>query len=104
MDHFGFDDRIIDNVLDQHERQLFYLLQEKGLLTAERELFLLSNGRTWRIHYWLLSKSTICEYAQDIELIPKKQMHKHIQSAPQSNSIYTYLPPELWVMRKKITS
>ncbi|MEA3166400.1 MAG: hypothetical protein QOJ26_1272, partial [Thermoplasmata archaeon] len=37
MDIFGFDDRVIDNVLEPEDRQLFYILEEEGMLTTERE-------------------------------------------------------------------
>ena len=29
LDIFGFQDRVIDNVLDPEDRQLFYILEEK---------------------------------------------------------------------------
>ena len=38
MDIFGFNDRIIDNVLEPEDRQLFYILEEEGLLTRGAEL------------------------------------------------------------------
>ena len=36
MDLFGFEDRIIDNVLEPEDRQLFYILEEEGMLIRER--------------------------------------------------------------------
>jgi hypothetical protein len=54
MDIFGFDDRVIDNVLDPEDRQLFYILEEEGMLTTEREETTLYDGREWRTHYWRL--------------------------------------------------
>ena len=50
MDIFGFDDRVIDNVLDPEDRQLFYILEEEGMLTTEREETTLYDGREWRTH------------------------------------------------------
>ena len=53
MDIFGFNDRIIDNVLEPEDRQLFYILDEEGLLTTEREETTLYAGRDGRKHSWL---------------------------------------------------
>jgi hypothetical protein len=99
MDIFGYDDRIIDNVLEQKERKLFYLLQENGLLDTERDEIFLYNGRTWRIHYWLLQKNTIFHYANKKE---EKFNNSKIKKLPvfQPDSIYEYLPSDLWISRK----
>ena len=37
MDLFGYDDRIIDNILEPEDRQLFYILEAEGMLTTGRE-------------------------------------------------------------------
>ncbi len=65
MDIFGFDDRVIDNVLDPEDRQLFYILEEEGMLTTEREESTLYDGREWRTHYWRLRKDTILRYSKE---------------------------------------
>jgi len=65
LDIFGFDDRVIDNVLDPEDRQLFYILEEEGMLVTEREETTLYDGREWRTHYWQLKKNTILNYAKD---------------------------------------
>ena len=41
LDLFGYDDRIIDNILEPEGRQLFYFLESEGLLTTGREVTLL---------------------------------------------------------------
>jgi hypothetical protein len=64
LDIFGFDDRVIDNVLDPEDRQLFYILEEEGMLTTEREETTLYDGREWRTHYWQIKKETILRYAK----------------------------------------
>src|ERR671919_473592 len=64
MDIFGFDDRVIDNVLEPEDRQLFYILEEEGLLTTEREETTLYDGREWRTHYWLFRKDKILASAE----------------------------------------
>ena len=65
MDIFGFQDRVIDNVLDPEDRQLFYILEEEGMLTTEREETTLYDGREWRTHYWVIKKDIILKYAKD---------------------------------------
>ncbi len=61
MNFFGFSDRIIDNILEQEDRDVFYMLEDAGLLTTEREETTLYDGREWRIHYWLFEKDKIHE-------------------------------------------
>lgn len=65
LDIFGFQDRVIDNVLDPEDRQLFYILEEEGMLTTEREETTLYDGREWRTHYWVFRKDVILRYAND---------------------------------------
>ncbi len=59
LNFFGFGDRIVDNILEPEDRDLFYMLEDFGLLVTEREETTLYDGREWRIHYWLLKKHTI---------------------------------------------
>jgi hypothetical protein len=65
MDIFGFDDRIIDNVLEPEDRQLFYILEEEEMLRTEREENTLYDGREWRTHYWIFNKDNIFRYAKE---------------------------------------
>jgi hypothetical protein len=102
MDIFGFDDRVIDNVLDPEDRQLFYILEEEGMLTTEREETTLYDGREWRTHYWRLKKDTIARYAKEPTsehgaLIDKRQP-KNISE----DDIYNTIDDELWVTTRKI--
>ncbi len=59
LNFFGFGDRIVDNILEPEDRDLFYMLEDFGLLVTEREETTLYDGREWRIHYWLLKKNAI---------------------------------------------
>ncbi len=58
---FGYSDRIIDNLLEPEDRDVFYMLEESGILKTEREEITLFDGRDWRIHYWVLDKKKIAE-------------------------------------------
>ena len=100
LDIFGFDDRVIDNVLDPEDRQLFYILEEEGMLVTEREETTLYDGREWRTHYWQLKKNTILEYAME-ESKKEEVLHTKKQSkdTPKEN-IYNTLSEDAWEKRK----
>lgn len=63
MNFFGYSERIIDNILEPEDRDAFYMLEDSGLLTTEREETTLYDGREWRIHYWLFKKEKILQLA-----------------------------------------
>jgi len=101
MDIFGFQDRVIDNVLDPEDRQLFYILEEEGMLTTEREETTLYDGREWRTHYWVIRKDIILKYAQDENkrtrsVLSDRQTIEDISD----EAIYDALEEDIWVTRK----
>ena len=101
MDIFGFQDRVIDNVLDPEDRQLFYILEEEGMLTTEREETTLYDGREWRTHYWVIRKDVILKYAKDENkrvrgVLSDKQTIEDISD----EAIYDALENDVWVTRK----
>src|SRR2546427_3850121 len=51
LNFFGYSERIIDNVLEPEDRDAFYMLEDSGILTTEREETTLYDGREWRIPY-----------------------------------------------------
>jgi hypothetical protein len=101
LDIFGFADRVIDNVLNNEDRQLFYLLEEEGMLTTDQEDTILYDGREWRTHYWVLKKKTIIRYAKD----KKGCLRSIISDKPiwdiSDRSIYDSLKDENWTTRKR---
>ncbi len=54
MSFFGFQQEVIDNNLDVSDRDVFYMLEEEGLLTTRQEEIHIKKGKLWRIHYWVL--------------------------------------------------
>jgi hypothetical protein len=109
MDLFGYDDRIIDNILNPEDRQLFYILEAEGMLTTGREETTLYDGRAWLTHYWQLKKKTILRYAKegikgDGDKLTIKRKDKNISV----RNIYSTLSEEVWntrkINRKKSTS
>lgn len=75
MSFFGYTDEVIDNRLTSEDRDVFYMLEEEGLLTSTQEEVLLKKGKLWRIHYWILKKDQIIRLAQveDGEIEPKDE-------------------------------
>jgi len=105
MDIFGYDDRVIDNVLDPEDRQLFYILEEEGMLTTEREETTLYDGREWRTHYWVLKKNIILKYAQEDGKRARNVFQEKRQAAVavkdiSDESIYDELAEDVWTTRK----
>ena len=65
LNFFGFNDTIIDNILEPEDRDAFYMLEDLGLLQTEREETTLYDGREWRIHYWMFKKDKIYDLVKD---------------------------------------
>jgi transcription initiation factor IIE alpha subunit len=93
LNFFGFSDRIIDNVLEPEDRDAFYMLEDAGLLTTEREETTLYDGREWRIHYWLFRKEKIKEL---MESGPAGDPDK----AADESILYDGLPDNIWARKK----
>jgi hypothetical protein len=101
LDIFGYDDRVIDNVLDSEDRQLFYILEEEGMLTTEREETILYDGKEWRTHYWVLKKNTIIRYAKDKNSSIKNIIYDKPVWDISEMGIYDSLTEKTWISRKK---
>ncbi|HKZ64130.1 MAG TPA: DUF6015 family protein [Thermoplasmata archaeon] len=91
LNFFGYSERIIDNVLEPEDRDAFYMLEDSGILTTEREETTLYDGREWRIHYWMFRKERIAE----LVLAAKER------EALQRDSVYDDVPEDVWNQRKK---
>ncbi|UCD92114.1 MAG: hypothetical protein JSV43_07780 [Methanobacteriota archaeon] len=63
LSFFGFGEEVVDNRLDVEDRDVFYMLEEEGLLTTRQEEIHLKRGKLWRIHYWVLRTAHIKELA-----------------------------------------
>ncbi len=88
LNFFGYSERIIDNILEPEDRDAFYMLEDTGILTTEREETTLYDGREWRIHYWLFRKERI------LELIDDKV--STIEDSGASNTVYDSLGEDIW--------
>jgi len=92
MDLFGFEDRIIDNILEPDDSQLFYILEDEGMLITEREETTIYDGRSWRTHYWFLNKETILKYKEE----GKRKREEKKKREEDAADIYNEIPEELW--------
>jgi hypothetical protein len=101
LDVFGYYDRVIDNVLDYEDRQLFYILEEEGMLATDQEDVILDDGREWRTHYWILRKNTILKYAKVENSIMRNVISDKHVSDISAVDIYDSLTEEAWTTRKK---
>ncbi len=88
LNFFGFGDRIVDNILEPEDRDLFYMLEDFGLLVTEREETTLYDGREWRIHYWLLKKNAI----EHMSCADGKQC----AAGDEDYNIYKDIPDDVW--------
>ncbi len=89
MNFFGYSERIIDNILEPEDRDAFYMLEDSGLLTTEREETTLYDGREWRIHYWLFKKDKI------LNLVNKGGVTDD-PVTEDAMSVYEEMPDDIW--------
>ena len=94
MNFFGYSERIIDNILEPEDRDAFYMLEDSGLLTTEREETTLYDGREWRIHYWLFKKDRIIQLARD----PNSFRDPIVEEA---KSVYEEIPDDIWRVKEE---
>ncbi len=88
LNFFGYSERIIDNVLEPEDRDAFYMLEDTGILTTEREETTLYDGREWRIHYWLFRKSRIHELIEGSE--------SSAGAEGESETVDAEMPEDIW--------
>ena len=88
MSFFGYTDSVIDNRLTSEDRDVFYMLEEEGLVTTTEEEVHLKKGKMWRIHYWILKNDQICRLAA----ISDEEMMEKDEAA----SIYDNISREVW--------
>jgi len=88
MNFFGYSERIIDNVLEPEDRDAFYMLEDAGILTTEREETTLYDGREWRIHYWMFHKERISELIYG--------GGRFQDNLDESETVYDDIPEDIW--------
>lgn len=93
LNFFGFHDKIIDNMLEPQDRDVFYTLEDYGLMSTEREETTLWDGREWRINYWRFRKDKIFKLANETPKMEKKK------SRNEYEELYSSIPEEVWMCK-----
>lgn len=89
MNFFGYTDRVIDNILLPADRDIFYMLEEIGVLTVETFEVDLMPKKGWHIHYWVLRKRRLKEVVNKLkEVVGKKEC--------EEVSIYGSISEDVW--------
>jgi hypothetical protein len=86
MNFFGFDDTVSDNLLKAKDRDVFYTLQDVGILTTFQDQITIKKGKIWRIHYWVLKKDQILKLAN----------FKEVKEIKDEYAIYDEMSPDMW--------
>jgi hypothetical protein len=86
LSFFGFETEVIDNNLDVADRDVFYMLEEEGLLGTRQEEVIIKKGKTWRIHYWVLRVDRIKALARSAGTRPMEDAF----------AIYKDVPDDVW--------
>jgi hypothetical protein len=89
LNFFGYSDEIIDNRLTPQDRDIFYMLEELGILSTKEEEEHIMRGKLWRVHYWVLRKDNIVRLAK--MLIKEEEKENY--------SIYERISEDLWKRR-----
>ena len=83
---FGYGDEVVDNRLAMDERDVFYMLEEEGLLTTRQEEVHLKRGKLWRIHYWILK----------VDYIKKLAGPEEKRSSVDYGDVYDKVSNDVW--------
>ncbi len=121
LNFFGFNERIIDNVLEPDDRDTFYMLEDTGILETERDETTLYDGREWRIHYWMFRKDRIFELAREETAAMVAAGEKEVVFSPNvqrsgafrlphgehgtglaDHAVYHELGDEVWLERRQV--
>ncbi len=87
MGYFGYSDHVVDNRLSSSERDIFYMLEEEGILGTYQEKVRLIQGKMWRLHYWTLNKYKIRKLVEEHDMDEKEEEE-------EKGSVYD--DPDLW--------
>jgi hypothetical protein len=94
LSFFGFSDAIIDNILDTEDRDVFYMLEEEGILTTSREEAYTIRGKIWRVHYWVLRKREIMRLCAEVDA------EEAARGRPAGEfDVYDEVDPHIWQRR-----
>jgi hypothetical protein len=93
LDFFGFEEYVLDNALTPRDRDIFYILENVGLLKTVMEETTIQKGKTWRIHYWILNREKIRS------LYSQPGVEEGVQQENGDGTIYNGLSDKVWTRR-----
>ena len=67
LELFGYNEAISDEMLDSSDRDIFYMLEDEGILTTETDEVTIRGGKKWIVHYWILRTDVINALASEEE-------------------------------------
>lgn len=85
---FGYGTEVVDNILQPEDRDVFYMLEEEGLLSTRQEEVLVTPGKLWRLHYWILRVDRVKDALEDGH-----------QETEGYEDLYDSIADEVWVRR-----
>ncbi len=88
MSFFGYETEVIDNILTSEDRDVFYMLEEEGILSTTQEQVNLKKGKLWRIHYWVLKGEHIDRLS--------KQDDGEVEKGDEFGDIYGEMSDDVW--------
>jgi len=86
LSFFGHESEVIDNRLEVDDRDVFYMLEEEGLLGTRQEEVHIRRGKLWRIHYWVLR----------VQRIRALAAANGNASGDDVSRVYQDVPEEVW--------
>ena len=86
LSFFGHESEVIDNRLDVDDRDVFYMLEEEGLLGTRQEEVHIRRGKLWRIHYWVLRTDRVKALARAASG----------EGGDETPGIYQRVPEDVW--------
>ncbi len=84
---FGFNEEVVDNRLTVEDRDVFYMLEEEGILGTRQEEVHLKKSKLWRIHYWVLR----------VDYIKNLASGKTVPERDDLVKVYEEIPEEAWM-------
>lgn len=55
LNYFGYDGSVNDFILERDMRGIFYMLEDAGLLSSNREETTFYDGKRWTLFFWTLN-------------------------------------------------
>ncbi|MGC8562431.1 MAG: DUF6015 family protein [Thermoplasmata archaeon] len=85
MAFFGFYYEVIDNHLENEDRQNMYLLEDLDLVKLQSEEIYLPDGQSWRITKFILNSDKVMDYSE-----------KYTESIDDPKNLYASLSEDQW--------